>query len=353
MRGRRFLTIFIVLWLSLLTVSLGTYIFLILVPNTMNVDGSYLEFARLILPFMYLLVIDIVISLIATFILYFFLYKDENKLTAKLTALAARKYDSLIFQETEMGVYAGQQIGEKIERLRAMLQNMEMALQAKTVADEANSEMNRNQLVKEERQRIARELHDSVSQQLFAMTMILSAIQEQADNIDPVNRQLIGKVAAMVDQAQAEMRSLLLHLRPISLTNQSLAEGIEQLFRELETKVKINFEATVMDVQLLPEVENHLFRIVQELLSNSLRHAKAQIIECHLYEKDRNIYLRFSDDGVGFDTDKELLQNGGYGLKNIQERVAQLGGSTNIISFENQGTLIQIVIPRKMEGMYD
>src|SRR5699024_11564424 len=88
---------------------------------------------------------------------------------------------------------------------------------------------------------------------------------------------------------------------------------------------------------ILPEVENHLFRIVQELLSNSLRHAKAQIIECHLYEKDRNIYLRFSDDGVGFDTDKELLQNGGYGLKNIQERVAQLGGSTNIISFENQG----------------
>lgn len=353
MRGRRFLTIFIVLWLSLLTVSLGTYIFLILAPNTMNVDGSYLEFARLILPFMYLLVIDIVISLIATFILYFFLYKDENKLTAKLTALAARKYDSPIFQETEMGVYAGQQIGEQIERLRAMLQNMEMALQAKTVADEANSEMNRNQLVKEERQRIARELHDSVSQQLFAMTMILSAIQEQADNMDPVNRQLIGKVAAMVDQAQAEMRSLLLHLRPISLTNQSLAEGIEQLFRELETKVKINFEATVTDVQLLPEVENHLFRIVQELLSNSLRHAKAQIIECHLYEKDRNIYLRFSDDGVGFDTDKELLQNGGYGLKNIQERVAQLGGSVNIISFENQGTLIQIVIPRKMEGIYD
>lgn len=179
MRGRRFLTIFIVLWLSLLTVSLGTYIFLILAPNTMDVDGSYLEFARLILPFMYLLVIDIVISLIATFILYFFLYKDENKLTAKLTALAARKYDSPIFQEIETDVYAGQQIGEQIERLRAMLQNMEMALQAKTVADEANSEMNRNQLVKEERQRIARELHDSVSQQLFAMTMILSAIQEQ------------------------------------------------------------------------------------------------------------------------------------------------------------------------------
>src|SRR5699024_2145965 len=137
------------------------------------------------------------------------------------------------------------------------------------------------------------------------------------------------------------MRSLLLHLRPISLTNQSLAEGMEQLFRELETKVKINFEATVTDVQLLPEVENHLFRIVQELLSNSLRHAKAQIIECYLYEKDRKSDLRCSDDGVGFDTDQELLPNGWYGLKNIQERVTQLGCSTNTISFENQGTLIQ------------
>ncbi|GMR70433.1 sensor histidine kinase [Aerococcus viridans] len=352
MRSRRFLTIFLVIWLSLLTLAIGVYLFLIVVPNTINIDRSYLELARLALPFVYLLVINIMISLIASFVLYFFLYKDEHKLTAKLTALAARKYDSPIFQEGA-GIHTSEQVDAQIERLRAMFQNMEMALQAKTVADEATYEMNRNELIKEERQRIARELHDSVSQQLFAMTMILSAIQEQADNMNPVNRQLIGKVADMVDQAQAEMRSLLLHLRPISLTNQSLAEGIEQLFRELETKVKINFEASVTDVQLLPEVENHLFRIVQELLSNSLRHAKAQIIECHLYEKDRNIYLRFSDDGVGFDTDKELLQTGGYGLKNIQERVAQLGGSTNIISFEKQGTLIQIVIPRKMEAMYD
>lgn len=352
MRSRRFLTIFLVIWLSLLTLAIGVYLFLIVVPNTINIDRSYLELARLALPFVYLLVINIMISLIASFVLYFFLYKDEHKLTAKLTALVARKYDSPIFQEGA-GIHTSEQVDAQIERLRAMFQNMEMALQAKTVAGEATSEMNRNELIKEERQRIARELHDSVSQQLFAMTMILSAIQEQADDMNPVNQQLIGKVADMVDQAQAEMRSLLLHLRPISLTNQSLAEGIEQLFRELETKVKINFEASVTDVQLLPEVENHLFRIVQELLSNSLRHAKAQIIECHLYEKDRNIYLRFSDDGVGFDTDKELLQTGGYGLKNIQERVAQLGGSTNIISFEKQGTLIQIVIPRKMEAMYD
>lgn len=353
MRGRRFLTIFIVIWLSLLTLFIGAYFYLILSPNIADIDGSYLELARLAIPLVLLLVMIIIISLIATFILYFFLYKDEHRLTAKLSALISRKYDSPIFQEEEIGLHTADQVEIQIDRLRSMLQNMEMALQAKTVADEATSEMNRNELIKEERQRIARELHDSVSQQLFAMTMILSAIQEQANNMDPVNRQLIGKVADMVDQAQAEMRSLLLHLRPISLTNQTLAEGIEQLFRELETKVKINFEATVTDVQLLPEVENHLFRIVQELLSNSLRHAKPQIIECHLYEKDRNIYLRFSDDGMGFDTEKELQQSGGYGLKNIQERVAQLGGSANIISFENQGTLIQIVIPRKMEGKYD
>lgn len=353
MRGRRLLTIFLVIWLSLLTLSIGAYILMILAPNMMYVKTSYLGVARLTLPFIYLLMINMGISLLATFILYFFLYKDEQRLTAKLTALTTRKYDSPVFQGEVTGTYTNDQLEGQIEQLRVMLQNMEMALQAKTVADEANSEMNRNEIVKEERQRIARELHDSVSQQLFAMTMLLSAIQEQADNIDPVNQQLIGKVADMVDQAQAEMRSLLLHLRPISLTNQTLAEGIKQLFRELETKVKINFEATVTDVQLLPEVENHLFRIVQELLSNSLRHAKAQIIECHLYEKDRNIYLRFSDDGVGFDTDKELAQSGGYGLKNIQERVGQLGGSANIISFDNQGTLVQIVIPRKMEGMYD
>lgn len=345
MRERRFLSIFLAIWLSLLVTTLIGYF-------AFAWEATFVEdiVRRIVLPLAILFSVNIVISVIASLIIYFVLYKDERQLEAKLRALIARKYDSPIFSNETNGLYTNQTVNQTIINLRDALQNMDIALQSKTLADEATTQMNQNELVKKERQRIARELHDSVSQQLFAMTMLLSAIQEQGSTLDPVNRQLIAKVADMVDQAQSEMRALLLHLRPISLTNQTLAEGIEQLFRELETKVKINFEAKVNDVQLQAEIEDHLFRIVQELMSNSMRHAQPDMIECQLYEKDRNIYLRFSDDGIGFDTETELTGNsGGYGLKNIHERVTQLGGTVSVISFENQGTLVQIVVPKKME----
>lgn len=353
MIGRRFLVIFLPIWITMLITSVVTYALLILFPNFASISLNYLDFAKFLMPLLLIIAVNIIAAVIASAIIYFFLYKDENKLETRLNALLARKYDSPVFAADEDDLYTNDKVNAAVLKLNESFQNIEMALQAKTIADEATTELNRNEIVKEERQRIARELHDSVSQQLFAMTMLLSAIQEQAEALDPVNRQLINKVAEMVDQAQAEMRSLLLHLRPISLTSQSLAEGIEQLFTELETKVQIQFEAKVNDVHLQAEIENHLFRIVQELLSNSLRHAKADMIECQLYEKDRHIYLRFSDDGVGFDTDKAATNSGGYGLKNIRERVLQLGGNINIVSFKNQGSLVQIVVPKKMEEEYD
>lgn len=353
MKGRRFLAIFLTIWVSLLLSSVIANLVINIAAGTLKLQWHYQSFLQMFMPLISVLFILIVIAFIATIILYLFLFKDEGLLLAKLRALQQRKYDDPVLIQTSDSIYLSEDVEIALKKIRESGQNMEVALQAKTVADETNSQLDRNELVKQERQRIARELHDSVSQQLFAMTMLLSAIQEQSEGIDPVNQQLIAKVADMVDQAQAEMRALLLHLRPISLTNQSLAKGIEQLFKELETKVKINFEASVNDVQLLPEVENHLFRIVQELLSNSLRHANPNIIECQLYEKDRNIYLRFSDDGVGFDMEKEVSNSGGYGLKNIRERVAQLGGTVNVISFINQGTLVQIVVPRQMEESND
>ena len=208
----------------------------------------------------------------------------------------------------------------------------------------------KEQVIEQERRRIARELHDSVSQQLFAAMMMISALNERAEKFDEKEQKQLKMIEHVLSQAQAEMRALLLHLRPISLENKSLKAGIEGLLVELQTKVQMKIHWDIEDVQLPEGVEDHLFRIAQELLSNTLRHSHATTLEVYLRQTDSNVLFKIEDNGVGFNTE-EILP-GSYGINNMKERVQGLGGQVKIVSFPNQGTTIEIKIPlsRNMEG---
>ena len=149
----------------------------------------------------------------------------------------------------------------------------------------------KEEILENERHRLARELHDSVSQQLFAAMMMLSALNEQAQRTEtpePYRKQL-AMVAEIINASQSEMRALLLHLSYQS-RRKSLRKGIEQLLKELQTKIKIELIWDVEDVHLNSSIEDHLFRIVQELLSNTLRHAKAKELEVYLHQVDKTCY---------------------------------------------------------------
>ena len=124
-----------------------------------------------------------------------------------------------------------------------------------------------------------------------------------------------------------------------------MSKGIEQLLKELQTKIKIELIWDVEDVHLNSSIEDHLFRIVQELLSNTLRHAKAKELEVYLHQVDKNVLLRIVDDGVGFDMKEQSNKAGSYGLNNIRERVVGMGGTVKIISFKGQGTSVEIKVP--------
>ncbi|GMA54766.1 hypothetical protein GCM10025857_61230 [Alicyclobacillus contaminans] len=91
-------------------------------------------------------------------------------------------------------------------------------------------------------------------------------------------------------------------------------------------------------------IEDQLFRVVQELLSNTLRHSKANELEVYLHLIDKNILLRVVDDGVGFNPEQKE-RTGSYGLRNVRERMAAIGGTVKVISFKGQGTSIEIKIP--------
>ena len=207
----------------------------------------------------------------------------------------------------------------------------------------------KEQVIQEERRRIARELHDSVSQQLFAAMMMISALNERADKFDEKEQKQLKMIEHVLSQAQSEMRALLLHLRPISLESKSLKSGIEGLLVELQTKVQMKIHWDIEDVKLPEGVEDHLFRIAQELLSNTLRHSHATTLEVYLRQLDSTVLFKIEDNGVGFNSE-EILP-GRYGINNMKERVQGLGGQVRIISFPNQGTTIEIKIPlsRHME----
>lgn len=197
----------------------------------------------------------------------------------------------------------------------------------------------------QERQRLARELHDSVSQQLFAASMMLSALTESSHE-DAVRKPLT-QVERVVQQAQLEMRALLLHLRPAALNNKSLAQGLEELLVELKEKVTFDIHFRLEEVSLSKGAEDHLFRIAQETLSNTLRHAQASEVDVLFVERDGLAIFRVQDNGVGFEEGDG--KGGSYGLQNVNERAIEIGGTCKIVSVPSQGTIVEVKLPAKKE----
>ena len=192
-----------------------------------------------------------------------------------------------------------------------------------------------------ERQRLARELHDSVSQQLFAASMMLSAMTEHT--VNESSQKQLAQVEKVVQQAQLEMRALLLHLRPIALHNRTLAEGLEDLIVELQEKVFFHITYQIEEIALSKAEEDHLFRIAQEALSNTLRHAKATEVELLFIKREALALLRIQDNGLGFSVDDEKMSS--YGLRNIAERAVEIGCTYKIVSIPNEGTIVEVKVP--------
>lgn len=255
---------------------------------------------------------------------------ERGNLAVRIPDLGNDEIGQLARQLNEMTIRFQQQVAS-LQRLSA--HNAELTDQVKQAA------------IVEERQRLARELHDAVSQQLFAISMTMAALKRTLlQNPDKASRQaeLIEEMAAA---AQSEMRALLLHLRPAHLEGKMLRQGIEDLLHELQAKHALAFHWSLNDLPPLPKgIEDHLFRILQEALSNTLRHAKATRVEIKLAMIPNNVRLKITDDGIGFSLE-DSRKASSYGMALMQERVAEIGGVLTVSSAPGQGTLIEVTIP--------
>ena len=209
---------------------------------------------------------------------------------------------------------------------------------------ENQSLVKEEEIIEKERKRIARDLHDTVSQELFAAHMILSGVSQQALKLDREKMQTqLQSVAAILETAQKDLRVLLLHLRPVELEEKSLIEGIQILLKELEDKSELKVSLKQNVTKLPKKIEEHIFRILQELISNTLRHAQASCLDVYLYQTDVELQLKVVDNGIGFQLGS--LDDLSYGLRNIKERVEDMAGTIQLLTAPKQGLAVDIRIP--------
>lgn len=234
----------------------------------------------------------------------------------------------------------GTEISTNIQRLSKKMNLMTASLQSKE-----NSRILKSQeIVKQERKRIARDLHDTVSQDLFAASMVLSGIAQNVSqlDVDQVGSQLLA-VEEMLQHAQNDLRILLLHLRPVELENKTLSEGFKMILKELTDKSDIEVVYHESILTLPKKIEDNIFRIGQEFISNTLKHSQASRLEVYLNQTENELQLKMIDNGIGFDMDS--VYDLSYGLKNIEDRVEDLAGNLQLLSQPGKGVAMDIRLP--------
>jgi signal transduction histidine kinase len=197
----------------------------------------------------------------------------------------------------------------------------------------------------EERKRLARELHDSVTQTLFSIGLTAEAAAELVE-ADPARaRDQLGHLQELTRTAMLEMRSLIFELRPAELETEGLAAALRKhvdVLRRLHTQeIEVEVDG---ERRLPPDVEKGLLRIAQEALGNALRHSGAQHVTLRLAARDSLVALRVADDGRGFDPEEAATRSRRLGLTSMRERAEALGGTLQIESTQGEGTTIEVEV---------
>lgn len=199
-----------------------------------------------------------------------------------------------------------------------------------------------------ERRHIARELHDEIGQSLSALKINLQGIQRRADAASVATQ--IEDSVAIAERVLQQVRTLSLDLRPSLLDDMGLEIALNWYLHRLAERAGWNahLEARLKDERMPAEIETVCFRVVQEALTNVMRHAQATQVQIKLYQSTEGLELVILDNGVGFDVSaarQRAAQGGSLGLLGIPERVGLVGGRVSIFSTPGQGSEIRATFP--------
>jgi signal transduction histidine kinase len=227
---------------------------------------------------------------------------------------------------------------EEIALLSAIADQMGVAVESAHLRKQAE-----RAAVMEERQRLARELHDAVTQSLYSLTLLAEACRQsiQNGNMDNVN-EWINDISHTSHDALKEMRLLLYELRPSMIEKDGFIGAIKRRLEAVESRAGVNTHLRVEgECQLPIQIAEQLYRIVQEALNNILKHAAATEVQVDLNFSKDSLKLDIIDNGIGLNP-KMDFSKGGLGLSTMKERAEQLGGVLEVESAPGFGTKISI-----------
>jgi signal transduction histidine kinase len=208
-------------------------------------------------------------------------------------------------------------------------------------------ERSRELSIVEERNRLARELHDSVSQKLFGLVLGAESAGTLLDRDPGAAAEEVARLGDLAQEALGELRELIFELRPPSLEEEGLAATLRKQVDMLE---RVHGRAIELRIggaaNCAPEAEGEVLRVAQEALNNALRHAEAERIELRMEARDGRLIVIVADDGIGFDPDDRGLRARRLGLTSMEERARALGGSLAVVSAPGEGTTVTLEVPR-------
>jgi PAS domain S-box-containing protein len=197
----------------------------------------------------------------------------------------------------------------------------------------------------EERARLARELHDSVTQALFSMTLLAEAGQRLARTGDFERvRAYLSRLGETSQQSLKEMRLLVYELRPLALESAGLAGALQQRLDAVEARSGVEARLLIEgSIQVPATTEEDLYRIAEQALNNALQHAAATAVTVRIHSRGKQIAVEVVDNGCGFDP-KAVEDKGGQGLVSMRERAKRIAGNLTVDSSPGQGTTVKVEV---------
>jgi len=230
----------------------------------------------------------------------------------------------------------------ELEFMQALSQQATLAIQLTRLVEEA-----KQAAIFEERNRMAREIHDTLAQSFTGIVMQLEAIKRKivAQQLDAAQTYLI-RARELATTGLAEARRSVRALRPEALESYSLVNALQRLIQQMtsDTSVPVSLHVEGTPCALPADIDTNLLRIAQEALTNALRYAKANSIRLHLVFMPQAVRLSIVDDGCGFNPKSQLVTSG-FGLIGMQERSQRIGGELILHSGIEQGTEVIVTVP--------
>jgi signal transduction histidine kinase len=193
-----------------------------------------------------------------------------------------------------------------------------------------------------ERKRIANDLHDSLGPLLSSVKLNINSVDVEAEE----DKLVIEKAGRHIDEIIKSLRQISYNLLPNTLERKGLIEAIKEFTDNINQKNILHIELHVIkSVRLPPEKEIHIFRMLQEIVQNTIKHSKARNLQIGVGQEDGNLLILLKDDGKGFDVSRAKEESGGLGLKSLETRNEILKGQLIIESSPDTGTNHFIKIP--------